>query len=219
MQKQSDGIIPGPINTNRIDNLVAGTYYLEIKDVLGCAQVETVVITEPDGMSLAGYTLSKSADGNFNISCKGASDGSINMTISGGSGNYIFSWTGPGGFTATTKDITGLKAGTYTCTVKDLNGCILTPSPSFTLIEPTVLVLAPPVKSTSLDGSYNINCYGGNTGSISISVSGGSIGNYMYNWSTTDGSGIIAGQKDQTTLSAGTYHLVVTDLNSCTTSC
>jgi gliding motility-associated-like protein len=213
-----DGIIPGPVNTNTINNLIAGTYYLEIKDVLGCVQVETVIITEPDGMEMSASQLSRSTDGNFNISCNGGSDGSISIIISGGSGNYLYSWTGPAGYTATSKDISGLKAGSYTSTIQDLNGCILTPSPSFILTEPTVLIISPPVKSTSSDGIYNINCHGANTGSVTISVSGGSTGNYQYDWSTTDGSGIISGQKDQTTLSAGSYHLIVTDLNKCVSS-
>jgi gliding motility-associated-like protein len=213
-----DGIIPGPINTNRIDNLVAGTYWLEIKDVLNCVTTFSVVITEPDGMQLAGSLLSESPDGNFNISCNGASDGSINMTVSGGSGIYVYAWTGPAGFTASSINIAGLKAGVYTCSVRDLNGCILTPSPTFTLTEPLPLVINPPTLSVSLDGAYNINCYGASTGSISITVSGGSIGNYKYNWSTINGSGIINGQKDQLALSAGTYHIVVTDSNTCVTT-
>ena len=213
-----NGNIPGPINTNRIDNLIAGTYFLEIKDVLNCITTVSVDIIEPDGMQLAGSLLSKTPDGNFNISCNGSSDGFINMTISGGSGNYVFTWTGPAGFTASTKDITGLKAGVYTCSVRDLNGCILTPSPTFTLAEPLPLVINPPTLSISSDGAYNINCYGASTGSINITVSGGSTGNYKYNWSTTNGSGIINGQKDQPALSAGTYHLVVTDSNNCVTS-
>jgi gliding motility-associated-like protein len=210
-----NGNISGPVNTNRIDNLTAGTYFLEIKDVLACTQIDSTIVTEPDGMQLSGYQLSKSADGNFNISCNGGNDGSVAMTISGGSGNYIFTWTGPSGFTASTKDITGLKAGVYTCLVKDENGCILTPSPRFTLIEPTPLVISSLTISSSTDGAYNINCYGSNTGWINIMVSGGSIGTYKYNWSTTDGSGIISGQKDQPSLKAGTYHLMVTDSNNC----
>ena len=214
----SDGNIPGPVNTNRIDNLIAGTYFLEIKDVLGCITIATVVITEPFGMQLSGSLVSKSPDGNFNISCNGGNDGSIAMTIAGGSRNYLYSWTGPSGFTSSSKDITGLKAGDYTCSVKDLNGCVLTPSPLFHLTEPSVLVLNPPLTSVSNDGAYNINCYGANTGWINILVSGGSIGNYKYNWSTTNGSGIINGQRDQTLLSAGTYHLVVSDSNHCVTT-
>ena len=77
--------------------------------------IQSIVITEPDGMNLPVLNCRKSPDGNFNISCNGGNDGSINMTVSGGSGNYIFSWTGPNGFSATTKDLTGLKAGVYTC--------------------------------------------------------------------------------------------------------
>src|SRR5664280_1581569 len=120
-------------------------------------------------------------------------------------------WAGPAGVTACTKDISGLKAGVYTCHVIDQNNCILTPSPSFTLTEPSPLVLSPPVTSISTDGAYNINCHGANSGWIRITVTGGSIGTYKYNWSTTDGSGIINGQKDQLILTAGTYHLIVTD--------
>ena len=29
-----DGNIPGPVNTNRIDNITAGKYYLETKDAI-----------------------------------------------------------------------------------------------------------------------------------------------------------------------------------------
>jgi gliding motility-associated-like protein len=210
-----NGNIPGVVNTNRIDNLTAGTYYLEIKDVLNCVQIDSTVITEPNGMQLSGYQLSTSTDGNFNVSCKGGNDGFIRLTISGGSGNYIYSWTGPDGFTSSAKDLAGLKAGVYTCIIRDENGCILTPSPSFTLTEPSSLVIDPPTTSISADGAYNINCFGANSGWITVAVSGGSIGTYKYNWSTTDGSGIINGNKDQTLLTAGTYHLVVTDSNNC----
>ena len=210
-----DGIIPGPVNTSQITNLIAGTYYVEIKDILGCPQVFSTVITEPDGMQLSGSQVSRSPDGNFNISCNGANDGSIGLTITGGSGNYTFSWIGPASFSATSKDITGLRAGDYTCTVRDVNGCLLAPAPTFHLTEPAVLSISSTNKSVSVDGAYNINCNGSNSGWITISVSGGSIGTYTYNWSTTNGSGIINGQKDQNSLSAGTYHLIVSDLNNC----
>ena len=210
----SNGYIPGPVNTNRIDNLIAGTYFLEVKDVLGCITIMTVEITEPDGMQLTGSQLSKSPDGNFNISCNGGTDGSIAMTVTGGSGNYIYLWSNG----ATTKDISGLTAGVYTCIVTDQNGCILTPQPSFTLTEPLPLGISSTSTSISTDGAYNINCNGDNSGWINVTVSGGSTGSYSYDWSTTNGSGINNGQKDQTSLSAGTYHLVVTDLNNCVTS-
>lgn len=199
--------------TNLLDSVPAGKYYLRTTDLLNCIKIDSVILTEPDGMFVSASQVSSSPDNNTNISCNGGNEGFIKLTISGGSGVYIYSWTGPNGFTATTSEIYGLKAGVYTCMVKDLNGCILTPSPSFTLTEPTVLSIAS-TNSISDDGSFSINCNGG-TGWINITVSGGSIGKYKYNWSTTNGSGIINGQKDQNALTVGTYHLVVTDSNKC----
>lgn len=216
----SDGTITGPVNKQRIDNITAGTYYVEVKDTLNCSAVFSVVITEPDGLSLAsGTVLSKSPDNIFNISCNGGANGSISMTVLGGIGNNSYLWTGPGGFTATTEDISGLKAGTYTCKVQtggSLSSCVLTPWPTFTLTEPAPLAISY-VTSHSVSGGYEINCNGG-TGSVDITVTGGSTGNYTYVWSTANGSGIIPGQADQTALRSGTYHLVVTDLNGCGTS-
>jgi hypothetical protein len=45
--------------------------------------------------------------------------GAINLTVTGGTGPYIFAWTGPNGFTASTEDLNGLAAGTYSVTVTD----------------------------------------------------------------------------------------------------
>ena len=208
-----DGSIPGVVNTDRIDNITAGTYYLEVTDILGCVTVTSVEVTEPEGMDLTGSEVSLSADSGYNVSCNGGNDGSISITITGGSGNYLYSWSGPGGYSSSTRDITGLRAGTYTCTVRDLNGCILTPSPEFTLTEPEPLTLQL-TGSVSNDGNYNINCFGG-TGSVSVLVDGGSTGNYFYTWTSSDGSGIVDGQKDQLSLTAGSYHLDVKDMNGC----
>ncbi len=209
----TDGLISGPDNLDHLDNLPAGTYYVTITDWLLCSAVDSITLTEPDGMVLTSSEVSESPDGDFNISCNGGSDGYIKLTIDGGSGNYQFLWTGPAGFTATTRDISGLKAGTYNCTVTDLNGCILTPGPQFTLNEPAVLAVTS-VPSITPEGSHNIRCFGG-TGSVDVTVSGGSTGNYFYDWSTTNGSGIKQGIEDQDSLTAGTYHLVVRDSNNC----
>ncbi|HKK41975.1 MAG TPA: gliding motility-associated C-terminal domain-containing protein, partial [Bacteroidales bacterium] len=211
-----NGNITGPDNTDRLDNITAGTYYLEVTDVLGCVTIDSVKLTEPEGMVLTGSQVSLSPDENYNISCNGANDGSISISVSGGSGNYSYYWTGPGGYSATTEDISDLSAGTYNCTTTDVNGCVLTPAPEFTLTEPAPLSLTV-TPSVSVDGAYNISCFGA-TGSISVNVTGGSTGNYNFNWSTTDGSGLVEGQANQPSLTAGSYHLDVTDLNGCIAS-
>jgi gliding motility-associated-like protein len=212
------GSIPGPVNLDHIDNLIAGRYYLDVWDVKGCHLRDSVDLIEPAGISVSSSQLSLSRDGNFNISCNGSNDGSISMTLTGGSGSYFFSWSGPGSYSATTKDISGLVAGTYTATVTDVENstCILMPKPTFTLTQPAILNISA-VKSTSTDGSFNINCNGG-TGSVNLTVAGGSTGNYKYNWTTTNGSGIVSGQEDQNALTAGDYHVVVTDSNLCVSS-
>ncbi len=196
-----------------LDSIPAGKYYLRITDMSGCIKIDSVTLVNPPGMVLADSQVSRSADGNFHISCNGASDGFINLTIAGGSGTYTYLWVGPNGFVSTSEDISNLKAGVYTCTVTDINGCILMPQPVFDLEEPAKLEIST-VSSVSAYGNYNINCYGG-AGSIDATITGGSTGNYTYNWSSSDGSGINNGLEDQNSLTAGLYHLRVTDLNGC----
>ena len=209
----SNGVITGSDDTDRLDNIPAGTYNVIITDKLGCTKEYSVILTEPEGLQLSSSEISMSADNNHNISCGGGNDGYIKLTVTGGSGSYLFSWAGPNGFTSVTKDIDGLIAGEYTCTVEDINGCLLTPSPSFTLTEPTPLDVTY-TTSTSADGTFNINCNGG-TGNVNIEATGGSLTGYNYLWTTENGSGIVAGQQNQTALTAGTYQLLVTDLNGC----
>ena len=209
----NNGTISGSDTLNRLDNITAGTYYLVTTDRKGCAKTDSVIITQPDGMQLISSDLYVGSDGTYNISCNGGSDGSIILNITGGTSNYKYSWSGPDLFTATTGDISGLKAGDYSCTVTDVNGCILTPSPLFHLTEPPLLSVTFSLP-LSIDGTHNINCYGGAV-PVNIAVSGGITGTYQYSWSTSDGSGIVAGLEDQDALTAGTYHLKVTDLNGC----
>ena len=202
----TNGVITGVDNLNKIENIPAGKYYLHVTDIKGCTAIDSIIITEPLGMN-----LDLSIENN--ISCNGGSDGYINITISGGMGAYTYQWTGPDGFTSNQKNISQLKAGVYSCIVRDINGCILTPIPSFTLTEPPEINISTTL-STSAEGGYNINCNGG-TGSVQVTVTGGISDVYHYIWSTTNGSGIVAGQKDQTSLKAGNYVLTVRDMNGC----
>ncbi|MEZ4941113.1 MAG: HYR domain-containing protein [Saprospiraceae bacterium] len=55
--------------------------------------------------------------------------GSIDVTVSGGSGTLTYSWEKDGAPFANTEDLTGLQAGIYTLTVTDENGCTKTMMP------------------------------------------------------------------------------------------
>jgi hypothetical protein len=56
----------------------------------------------------------------------GQANGAVDLVVTGGRAPYTYSWTGPGGFTASTQDISNLLAGTYAVTITDAVGCVVT---------------------------------------------------------------------------------------------
>lgn len=133
-----------------------------------------------------------------NATCNGNCDGEIDITISGGTTPYNYSWTGPNGFTANTEDITGLCAGTYDLTISDAVPNTLTTS--ITVSEPSEVII-------TLDNLTD-NCSGSCNGSISVTATGGTPG-YTYNWSNS------ANTEDINNLCTGPYTLTVYDGNLC----
>ena len=180
--------------TEDIIGVPQGNYTLSVTDVNNCATSLTKTITQ-NSQIMVGQTVS-------NVLCNGESNGSINITASGGTTPYTYSWTGPSGFTATTEDISGLSAGQYTLTLIDALGCNSANSYTYTITQPASLALS----QTNID----ILCFGG-TGSIDLSVSGGTTP-YTYSWNNS------ATTQDVTGLLAGDYSVVVTDNKGCTAS-
>ena len=125
-------------------------------------------------------------------SCSGISDGSIDISITS-SASYTVLWTN----NLTDEDITGLPAGSYRITVSDSTGCKHTQTIEIT--EPDSLTISGIVED--VDPLLN-------NGSIDISVNGGTLP-YTYLWS--EGSTT----EDISSLSAGTYSVVVTDSAGC----
>jgi len=203
-------ITPGPL----LENVGAGTYYIKATDSMGCEKIDSITLIEPDGIELINTTLSFSADSAYNISCFGGTNGSIALEFGGGAGPYTYNWLNfPAGANIIPGSVTqsGLIAGTYDLEVEDANGC---DRPySFVLTQPDTLVITPALSFT-FDNAFNINCFGG-TGTIDLTVTGGSVGNYNYLWTTSDGSGLQPEQRDQSGLTAGSYMVQVTDSNGC----
>jgi gliding motility-associated-like protein len=213
----SRDFLPGTVTPgNIIENLVTGMYWARAIDILGCSAIDSIFIEEPLGIELISSRFSFSADSAFNISCNGGTNGSIELNFGGGSGTYTYTWSGPAGANIVqgAKDQSGLIAGVYNLLVEDENGC---DRPySFTLTEPVIMAVTT-VLSNTFDNAYNIGCFGG-TGGIYLTVTGGSINNYTYNWSSSNGSGIVQGDRDQTALTAGTYIVEIVDSNGCVIS-
>ena len=194
-----------------LSSLSPGTYNVTIKDANDCTLTKSFTITEPDQLVASGTISNKNG---FGISCNGAADGSIDLSVSGGTANYSYSWStnNGSGLSINSQDQSGLGPGTYNVTVTDANGC--TTTNSFTVTEPTQLSISSSIPKTN---GFSISCFGANDGAIDITPSGGS-GSYTYNWSTSNGTGLAQDQQDQIGLGPGLYTLTLVDSNNCSIS-
>ncbi len=183
-----------------ISGLAPGSYSIDITDSNGCSKSYPDIATINESPEIK--VLSTAS----NISCGGLTDGTIDIAVSGGTGSYSFAWSGPSGFTATTEDISGLSAGSYSLEVSDGNGCMRSFPNIETIVEPSII-------SAAYLSHTDVLCKGESTGSIQVDVSGG-VPPYLFNW-TIDGGGRVSTDEDPGNLAAGTYSLEVSDANGC----
>jgi len=176
--------IATPVNTT--------TYTLTVSDNHGCVSSDSVIV-EVSNINISATST--------DVSCFGGSDGTANALPSGGISPYSYLWGPPAG-SQTTSTATGLSMGTYNITVTDFIGC--------TALS-TTNINEPPLLSINAD-STNVSCNGGNDGTTTANVSGGT-GPYSYLWNDLNAqTSIIA-----TGLTSGSYNVSITDANGCTT--
>ena len=190
-------------NQEDINNLAAGDYSLLITDGLGCeSNFGPYSIAPPP----AAIQFSESIDP---VSCYGFSDGTVAITVSGGTPNYSYQWSGNNPITGeTTSIITDLAAGIYQLVVTDNNGC--QNSASYEVTQNSSIN----VESTASDfNGYNNRCYGGNEAWISCVATGGLLP-YQYLW-INESSDTVSTQPDVYGLNAGSYNFTVTDAEGC----
>lgn len=101
-------------STQDISGLSAGTYTVTITDDAGCQIINTFTVEAPESPTAIATVV--------NESCKELDDGSVNITVSGGTGPYTYLWNNG----AITEDIEDLNDGTYTVTITDSEGCTTT---------------------------------------------------------------------------------------------
>jgi len=190
----SDISIENPEEKDQLD-LAPGVYELLVKDINGCEKKELYELTEPDQLIL---TLLAE-----DMSCNPGNDGTIELIVAGGTPEYFYSWNNG----HKTRDLFSLQEGTYTVTVTDANHCTETSSANIK-IPPLLKVKAE--ADTPYNG-YHIDCYGNNTGKISLTIENGR-GGYTYQWSSGD---VTEGINNAT---ADSYSVIVTDRFNCTGS-
>lgn len=199
--------------TKDIANIEAGYYTIFVKDSIGCEATRDYLFVEPQPMVIS--RTGQKYPGGDDISCYGLADGIINLAITGSHSDkpgMVYSWTKTGdpGYTAGTRDINGLTAGTYQIEARDMFNC--PGSAVYVLTEPTDIIVS--ASDTSDYNGYNVSCHSGDNGWINVDVAGG-YGEYSYNWTTGDGIVGNPSLKDQSGLIAGTYTLRATDKYNC----
>lgn len=170
-------------------NLCAGIYQVTITDGAGCFDTASMVIHQPDDLVISVDQL--------NIpTCNGTPDGSISVSVSGGTPGYTFSWSPAGGSGTTTTNIPG---GNYTLTVVDANQCVYD----------TTVLLPQPLPVTIADPGDTTICLG-SEGELFAIVSGGTSP-YNVQWDGT----VVTNPLLINPASDTSYTAVATDQNGC----
>ncbi len=173
------------LTTQTISGLPEGDYTVTVTDDNSCTAVQTVSLTDPTGLSLNVNITHETSSGN---------DGSINLTVSGGTDPYDYNWDLP----ATSEDIAALSAGEYCVTVTDDNDC--TATECYTVNGPNALTV-------NVENIVDESCFESNDGVIAISFDG------VPNWTITWSDPQFNGQSVLTGLGQGTYSVTVEDGN------
>ncbi len=165
----------------------AGWHYLTATDNVGCTHEDSVFVDEP------AEPVSLTFDSG-NVSCYGLFDGFIDVEVAGGTPPYYYIWSNG----QLTQDLINIPAGSYVQTVVDSHGCEI--ENTFDITQPEPLELA--------TYTQDILCYGDNTGSVDLVVTGGTPP-YSYHWSNN------ATTQDLWNIFHGIYIVTVTDANNC----
>jgi len=176
--------------TQNISNVLAGNYSVTITDSKNCNSIISYTITQPVPITTT-QTIT-------NATCNGTPTGAITInSVSGGTGPYSYLWSNG----AITQNISGLAAGPYSVTITDVNSCSSTIS--YTVSAPVALNTASTI--------VNNTCFGGTSGSIDLTVTGGNP-SYTYSWNNGSTNQNISN------LAAGNYTVTVTDASLCSSS-
>jgi gliding motility-associated-like protein len=167
-------------------NITAGNYSVNITDLNSCTYLYNYTVIEPTILTINSNVTT--------LKCNGNTNGEISVSVSGGVSPYTYSWSNG----SNSNLINNLSAGTYTINVFDQNNCMVSKN----------ILLSEPSKISIYFNGNTPTCVGISNGSISSSVSGGTLP-YIYQWNTG------ATTTSLSNLSSGTYNLSITDANNC----
>lgn len=181
--------------SSSFSNLLAGNYTLYTLDANNCASQTPFTVSEP-------ALLEISVNQQTNLDCFGDIDGEVILNGQGGTGNYQYNIDG-GNYQASST-FNNLSAGSYDFNIKDANDCIA--SLNVTITSPSEIAV-------QITETIDVECFGGNTGSVTLELSGGA-GNFN---TTLNGNTVTGNTAVFQNLTAGTYPILIEDGNNCTT--
>ncbi len=173
-----------------LDSLGAGIYTLSISDENNCLVTYSYEVKEAEAIVISDAAIQS-------VSCFEESNGSIDLSVTGGYGELEYQWLNTNN---TTSDPDSLTAGIYALVITDEIGCMLTDT--FVVNQPDSLYAA--VVVTNESGAGN------NDGSIAVTPTGGT-GPFTITWNTGASTFILD------SLSPGIYFYEIADFNGCTT--
>ncbi len=185
----------GAIVSNNQDllNIPSSNYSVLVTDNLGCIKTISQVVTEPENPLAVASLVS-------DVLCFGLSTGDIDLTVTGGTSPFTFSWSN----SVNTEDLSNVVAGLYSFVVTDNNGCTF--SNNVTITQP----LAPLSVTNS---SVNVSCFNGANGAIDLTVAGGTSP-YTYSWA--NGLYLLSfTSQDLANIPAEFYQFAVIDAKGC----
>ncbi|MDE1207631.1 hypothetical protein [Tenacibaculum larymnensis] len=192
--------------TKDLSGLSIGSYTVTITDANDCTLEKTYNVTEPS------ESLSVSYVSHQEPLAFGSKDGSINISVSGGTQPYSYKWLNEAdNEVGTLQNISNLGDGTYRVLVTDANGC--TDELYQILTQPDKLI-----GTITIPSDGELYCNGDTDGKLEVAVKGG-VAPYTYHWYEIDSSGgkvFISGATNTTVggLSAGDYGVEITDSNN-----
>ncbi len=179
------------VANNTFTNLCAGTYNVVVDNGSACFDYDQVTLTDPPVLSYSAAIT--------NLLCyqDSVGVGQINITATGGTAPYDYNI----GYGVQTSNVfNDVGANTYTITVTDANGCVVTGVETVT--EPPLLTMA--------FSAFDAICAGACDG-YAITIPGGGTSPYNFAWVGSNSTSPTANN-----LCAGLYSLTITDANGCT---
>ena len=181
---------------NIFQDLSAGFYTITVRDVNGCIKTASVEVEQ----AFSNIALSATV---IDAKCTSAT-GSIDVTVSGGTAPFQFSWTGPG-YNSVDEDPANISSGYYAVVVTDANGCNF---------STTVFVPQTTSQVTILPDITPATCEASN-GAINLTINNGTAP-YAFSW--IGPNGFSSTDQNINNLVSGDYFLSFSDVNGCTTT-